>query len=584
MSKKNSMQSSSAYRVQEGPSFTRRVSFDALLPETQRLLAACSETPGRSCLASVHQEPFPRAVHWYWVAILAGLGAAMVLASGYSELSFTDVAQRDRKNVVVGVLLGLSVLGVGLAYRARRIAAGTVFRPGLYLLPRELVDARSRELQLFSTEALTSVSSSAGHMVLYFQGGWRFRFPSERVILEDLQGALERARNEAEQAGDSEDKSELSRLDPFHLERVRWGKEPPSIPWSRRLGALRFALPLALCTPFFACVAGRFWGIERAVRESNVQDLLWFSVSDRWLADWADRRWRSVALSSSRADDLVWYLELSTHRASFPREVANHLDLCDQEPNPGCVRVLRTLCKSGGPEDRMHRAFSSLDAYSMATLRGPCDPFFKDHGWLMQELQRAQIKQAVRRYDADSLWAFGATEEQSALYGQVRQQLAHKGGPTAKFFGSLLERLAHSGGNVRLRVELGGVDLGVYGINEIVPRWTQAAAEQLREELTQSPAGKLLRLVTEADHPLPELVVFLDMQPLSGGRQYVLRGVRWEYRGSLDLDSRRPRPRAMSEEDTIRSERTTYTRARHFDVPEGKLPDFKQLHILEGLP
>jgi hypothetical protein len=99
------------------------------------------------------------------------------------------------------------------------------YRPGIYVFPMCLVDARDKMLGVFAMTDLASVSkaSAGGALRLAFKGGGSFTFPSTDAADADLVNrSVENAREQVKHALATSDDSELVTLDPFYDAKKGW--------------------------------------------------------------------------------------------------------------------------------------------------------------------------------------------------------------------------------------------------------------------------------------------------------------------------------------------------------------------------
>ncbi|MCU0658555.1 MAG: hypothetical protein MUF64_25860 [Polyangiaceae bacterium] len=211
----------SPYRSGPEAEIPREIPFDDLRGESQRLLQEATE--GRGPLLLSERLPLvgdPR--KWWALALGSAVLLALVLGSGFGEIEAGGRGVTQLETTLVAALLAGGVLGAGLGVRARRLRRRLPIDPGVYVLVREVVDARGATLRLLPTSRLERIERRGGDLVLSFPWGERVRLQAGGKSSGYLQGELRelgQALEEAEQAGHREG---ILGLDPLRHERERW--------------------------------------------------------------------------------------------------------------------------------------------------------------------------------------------------------------------------------------------------------------------------------------------------------------------------------------------------------------------------
>ena len=117
------------------------------------------------------------------------------------------------------------------------------YKPGVYVFPMCLVDAREKVLGVFAMTDLANVSkaSAGGALRLSFKGGGSFAFPVREAADADLVNrSVDNAREQVKHALTTSDDSELVTLDPFYEAKRGWTSPiGPQVPLADRAPAWR---------------------------------------------------------------------------------------------------------------------------------------------------------------------------------------------------------------------------------------------------------------------------------------------------------------------------------------------------------
>ena len=203
----------------------RRIDFYKLSREKQeRFLASTKGSAPPAPLVKTTGDG-GRGMRW---AALAGLG--LVVSIVFYALQFGALGASLAVHGVALVVLYAGLLFL-IPYAALR-AAGSLrgakmlpYRPGVYVFPMCVVDAREKVLGVFAMTDLANVSNASpgGSLRLSFKGGGSFSFPVGDAADADLANrSIENAREQVKHALATSDDSELVTLDPFYEARKSW--------------------------------------------------------------------------------------------------------------------------------------------------------------------------------------------------------------------------------------------------------------------------------------------------------------------------------------------------------------------------
>lgn len=162
-----------------------------------------------------------------WIAFAAGSGAAalallIVLVAGFgalgSSLSVHSVAALP---LYLGLLFMIP-FGVLRALGLRREERTLPFKPGVYLFPMCLVDARTKHFTIVPMADMTKAEPGPGVFRVSFKGAGTWEFPiGGGDSPEQVKYRFDIAVEQAKHAQESGDDGELTTLDPFH-EPKKW--------------------------------------------------------------------------------------------------------------------------------------------------------------------------------------------------------------------------------------------------------------------------------------------------------------------------------------------------------------------------
>lgn len=304
----------------------RDVDFFKMARATQDRFLAC--TAGRLSPAPLLAQPFVSRAPLSWVGSAGGalVVLAIVYAAGHGSLD-SSLSRHPVPVVALYVgLLAFAIFAVSRALGLRRKVKGLPFKPGVYVFPMNLVDARTERFRVYPSTDLTAVSVAPGPtpaVQLTFAGA-SFVVPaasgeeaSSAVV------AVEAARARAPKALADEDANTLAELDPLY--------EP------------RFSSPVGPAKPLKAKTSLEArWGWVVAVAVAVVVGpVLWLSRNVS-----SDERMFATATTAGNAASYRAYL---THGERHREEVADVLlpraELREAMAT-GTVSALRTYARA----------------------------------------------------------------------------------------------------------------------------------------------------------------------------------------------------------------------------------------------
>lgn len=203
----------------------RKLDFFKLPREKQeRFLAS---TRGSAPPAPVVQQlgDGGRSMRFGVLAALSALVLLGLLALGYGSLGSGLAVQGA---VFLAFYLGLFFLlpfGALRVLRGRILTKALPFKPGIYLFPMSLIDARTADLGVYPMADLSKVdkAKAGGALVVAFKRGPTFSFAAGgKDDVQQLNYRVDVAREQAKHALESGDDNELTTLDPFHEPKKGW--------------------------------------------------------------------------------------------------------------------------------------------------------------------------------------------------------------------------------------------------------------------------------------------------------------------------------------------------------------------------
>jgi hypothetical protein len=332
----------SGYREAGNEGQPREVEVSSLQPRTRERLAAV--IGGGSSLLSL--RPLVLLPRWS-IALLLALGLTLSLLALLPHFGSIDPSRGEsdsRKILLAGGLVALAA-GAMLGADRARLRRGLPFDPGLYLLPLDLVDARSSRLVVRSLLGLREVTDNrdihgqgqVSVVHLHFEDGSQFSFPTSATNATRLAADLSALRNSAEQATSQGQNARLLSLDPFAEERGSWPAHPTPLgadrarspSWPLPIAPLVLPAAFALLAP--GLIEARDRASERrclavAQRDQDDETLRRIAALSGPLAEQADAARFALARARGTTDALVHYMR---EDALHPSQADNALhDLC----------------------------------------------------------------------------------------------------------------------------------------------------------------------------------------------------------------------------------------------------------------
>ena len=203
----------------------KRIDFYKLSREKQERFIA--STKGDAPPAPIVQNTETGGVTVRW-AVLSAVGILALLV--LYVVQFGVLGAHFALHPVEFLLL-YAVLLFSIPYAALRAVANwrgpkvLPYKPGIYVFPMCLVDARRKTLGIFAMTDIGSVgkASAGGALKLSFRGGGAFAFPAQDAHdAEMLNRGIDNAQEQVKHALATSDDSELTTLDPFYEGRKSW--------------------------------------------------------------------------------------------------------------------------------------------------------------------------------------------------------------------------------------------------------------------------------------------------------------------------------------------------------------------------
>lgn len=202
----------------------RRIDFYKLTREKQeRFLASTKASAPPAPIVQLMGDG--RAIRW--AAISGGAIVALIVlyVLRYGVLGAPLAVQGVLHLGLYAALMFLIPYAALRAVSSFRAAKLLPFKPGVYVFPMCLVDARDKVLRIFAMTDLGNVGKAVagGALKLSFRGGGSFAFPAGDVHnAEMLNRNVENAQAQVKHALAANDDSELTTLDPFYDAKKGW--------------------------------------------------------------------------------------------------------------------------------------------------------------------------------------------------------------------------------------------------------------------------------------------------------------------------------------------------------------------------
>ena len=177
----------------------------------------------------------PTKLVWIGLSVLCLLLVVVLTRLGYGSLE-SAISLHSAKLLVLYVALIFGVaFGVVQAYAQLTRERALPYAAGVYLFPACLIDARSDQFKVYSTQDLGAVDVQGGSVRVAFSGGPTFLFAcAEPAQAPGIAQEVQEARDRAMHAKATEDPKELVAVDPLHNPRFS-SPVGPRDPYDMRL-------------------------------------------------------------------------------------------------------------------------------------------------------------------------------------------------------------------------------------------------------------------------------------------------------------------------------------------------------------
>jgi hypothetical protein len=158
-----------------------------------------------------------RAAMWFAGSAVSVAVLVVLIVRGFGNLAspvaIAPVVHAIGYAGVASLAIFCALMGVAIQSERARIP----YRPGLYLFPAGIIDARAEPLRVFRQEQLRECTVTDGARVeVRVDGAGPFVFSVPQAgLAEQVKGVLEQARTQYEQAKKAENRRELAMLDPL---------------------------------------------------------------------------------------------------------------------------------------------------------------------------------------------------------------------------------------------------------------------------------------------------------------------------------------------------------------------------------
>ena len=203
----------------------RRIDFYKLPREKQERFLASAK--GKAPPAPIMQATGDggRAIRWVAMSVVAAVALAIVYVVRFGVLGAPLAVHGVRFIAVYCALLFTAPYAALRAIGSWRAGKLLPYKPGVYVFPMCLVDARAKVLRIFAMTDLANVckATAGGVLRLSFRGGGSFAFPAGDVHeAEALNAGIDNAQEQVKHALATSDDSELTTLDPFYEAKRGW--------------------------------------------------------------------------------------------------------------------------------------------------------------------------------------------------------------------------------------------------------------------------------------------------------------------------------------------------------------------------
>jgi hypothetical protein len=182
-------------------------------PVQDRFIESCKGTGVPAPLAvrfPVRRGPLV----WLAAALLLLLVSAALVRWGYGDLESTRAIASKTSLFVYAALVGLAATAALASVLVKRAPGLSPFRPGLFLYPVGVVDARGPSLRVFAIDTAKSVAIDGDALAIAFEQA-TFRFRNKKARLEEHLAVLRDAQARLPALRSENNRRELAALDPL---------------------------------------------------------------------------------------------------------------------------------------------------------------------------------------------------------------------------------------------------------------------------------------------------------------------------------------------------------------------------------
>jgi len=177
----------------------------------------------------------PTKVIWLGLSGVCFAGVILLTRLGYGALDSGLALHGAKALAIYAVLLFGIAFGLVQAFALSVRERALPYAAGIYLFPACLIDARSDQFKVYSTQDLSSVDLQGTTVKVAFAGGINFLFPAtDAARASQIATEVQAARDRALHAKATEDPKELVAVDPLHNPRFS-SPVGPREPYEMRL-------------------------------------------------------------------------------------------------------------------------------------------------------------------------------------------------------------------------------------------------------------------------------------------------------------------------------------------------------------
>lgn len=217
----------------------QRVDFFKLSREKQERFIASTKGNAPPAPIASRLGPTRRAMVFAGIALFALLALVVLVAVGYGSLESALAVHKAPVLAAYALLVFLMPFGALRALAATKEATTLPYKPGVYLFPMCVIDARTSKLGVANMADLdkTEAATAGGALLVAFRGAGAYAFPAgDAESARQLNQQLDIARENVKHALATKDESELVTLDPLYEAKKGWaspiGPKEPLSPWN----------------------------------------------------------------------------------------------------------------------------------------------------------------------------------------------------------------------------------------------------------------------------------------------------------------------------------------------------------------